>query len=62
MSEEKVCKRCSRPVSEWPMAFRGDDTCSVTCEKQDAAHEEAVVTGKRRKKAQRRSKPKIVDQ
>lgn len=30
---EHTCTECGRPVSEWPMAFRGDPQCSVLCQK-----------------------------
>ena len=39
---DKTCTSCQRPVDDWPMAFRGDDQCSVICRKR--AEREAVVT------------------
>lgn len=48
MSDTKKCKTCGRDVSVWPMAFRGDDYCSVICDK-------ASRNGKKPKKPKKKA-------
>lgn len=36
---DKVCGPCGSPVGEWPIAFRGDNGCSVACQKVLATQE-----------------------
>lgn len=51
---QKRCKTCDRNVQDWPMAFRGDDYCSVLCEKykgpKDAPKEEPKEMKKKKPK------------
>jgi hypothetical protein len=45
---DKTCITCGAPVTQWPMAFRGDRACSVRCEKAaEAKDKEATRAGAR---------------